>query len=106
MDLSLGLFKHLDQVSRQREKIKLEPYLSILESRRAFNLDKKSFVEKFAIQFFDIYFPGEGKELLNSERAKHLVGFSDEDDTYDRAKATIDWISNLIKVGWHLCSNI
>lgn len=79
--------------------------LSILESRRAFNVDKKSFVEKFAIEFFDIYFPGEGKELLNYERAKHLVGFDDEDAPYDRAKATIDWISDLIKVGWHLCSN-
>lgn len=76
--------------------------LAQLESRRAFNLDKKTFVEKFAIQFFDIYFPGEGQQLLNYERAKHLIGFSEEDDNYERSKATIDWISNLIKVGWHL----
>lgn len=76
--------------------------LAQLESRRAFNLDKKTFVEKFAIEFFNIYFPGEGKQLLNYESAKHLVGFSEEDDNYERSKATIDWISNLIKVGWHL----
>lgn len=76
--------------------------LAILESRRAFNLDKKTFVEKFAIEFFNIYFPDEGQQLLNYERAKHLIGFSEEDDNYERSKATIDWISDLIKVGWHL----
>ncbi|WP_236556844.1 type III-B CRISPR-associated protein Cas10/Cmr2 [Calothrix sp. PCC 7507] len=79
--------------------------LAQLESRRAFNLDKKTFTEKFAIQFFDIYFPKEGKELQNNERAKHIVGFSDDDNSYERSEATINWISNLIKVGWHLCSN-
>lgn len=78
--------------------------LAQLESRRAFNLDKKTFVEKFALEFFDIYFPGEGKKLLKYECAKHLVGFSDDDDSYERSKATVDWISNLIKVGWHLCN--
>lgn len=79
--------------------------LAQLQSRRAFYRDKKTFVEKFAIEFFDIYFPGEGKELLKYEKAKQLVGFSDEDEGYERSKATVDWISDLIKVGWHLCSN-
>ncbi|MEA5506386.1 type III-B CRISPR-associated protein Cas10/Cmr2 [Halotia wernerae UHCC 0503] len=76
--------------------------LAQLESRRAFNIDKKTYTEKFAIDFFDIYFPGEGKDLLNYERAKYLVGFSDEDDSNERAKATVEWINDLIKVGWHL----
>ncbi|MEH2378253.1 MAG: type III-B CRISPR-associated protein Cas10/Cmr2 [Nostoc sp.] len=79
--------------------------LAQLESRRAFNIDKNTFTEKFIIEFFDIYFPGEGKQFLNYESAKHIVGFSEEDESFDRAKTTIDWISNLIKVGWHLCSN-
>jgi CRISPR-associated protein Cmr2 len=79
--------------------------LAQLESRRAFNLDKKTFVEKFALEFFDLYFRGAGQELLNYERAKYLVGFSDEDENYERSQAITNWISNLIKVGWHLCSN-
>ena len=79
--------------------------LAQLESRRAFNIEKKTFDEKFALEFFDIYFPGEGKRLLNYNDAKPIIGFSDDDDAYNRAKAIIDWISDLIKVGWHLCSN-
>ncbi|MBD2440816.1 Cas10/Cmr2 second palm domain-containing protein [Nostoc sp. FACHB-110] len=79
--------------------------LAQLQSRRAFNTDKKNFSEKFAIEFFNIYFPDVGNELLNYDRAKYLVGFSDEDAPYERSKAKIEWISNLIKVGWHLCSN-
>ncbi|WP_017655702.1 Cas10/Cmr2 second palm domain-containing protein [Fortiea contorta] len=79
--------------------------LAQLQARRAFNSDKKTFDEKFVIQFFDIYFPGEGKELQNDENAKRIVGFSDEDDIFDKSKAKIEWINNLIKVGWHLCSN-
>ncbi|WGV24278.1 Cas10/Cmr2 second palm domain-containing protein [Halotia branconii] len=76
--------------------------LAQLQSRRAFNIDKKTFSEKFAIEFFNIYFPGEGEKLLNYEHAKYLVGFSDEDDSYERAEATVNWISDLIKIGWHL----
>lgn len=34
------------------------------------------------------------------------VGFSDDDEGFERAKATIDWISDMIHVGRHLCSNI
>ena len=80
--------------------------LAQLESRRAFNIGKNQLSEEFALNFFDIYFPGERQQLLNYERAKYIVGFSDEDDDADRTKAKIDWISDLIKVGWHLCSSI
>lgn len=80
--------------------------LAQLEYRRAFKIDKKTFDEKFACDFFDIYFPGEGKKLLDYKFAQCVVGFNDDDDRYERAKAIIDWISDLIKVGWHLCSDI
>ena len=85
--------------------------LAHLESRRTFNIDNKDdeyIVKKSAIEFFDIYFPGEGKKLLedkDNKLAKHLAGFGDKDDAMDRTKAIIDWITDLIQVGWHLCSN-
>ncbi|MEH2057051.1 MAG: type III-B CRISPR-associated protein Cas10/Cmr2 [Nostoc sp.] len=85
--------------------------LAHLESRRTFKIENKNeayTVQKSAIEFFDIYFPGEGKKLLedkNNKLVQHLVGFNENDDEIDRAKATIDWITDLIEVGWHLCSN-
>jgi CRISPR-associated protein Cmr2 len=80
--------------------------LAQLQSRRAFKIDKEKFDEKFAVEFLDIYFPGISHKLLNYQSAKHIVGFSDDNDNaYERAKATIDWMSNLINVGWHLCLN-
>ncbi|MDH6062922.1 Cas10/Cmr2 second palm domain-containing protein [Umezakia ovalisporum] len=87
--------------------------LAHLESRRTFKIENAKsayIIQKSALEFFDIYFPGEGKKLLNdkdNKLARHLAGFSDNDDAMemDRAKATIDWMSDLIQVGWHLCSN-
>ncbi|MCG6133964.1 MAG: CRISPR-associated protein Cmr2 [Nostoc sp. LLA-1] len=85
--------------------------LSHLESRRTFKIENTNeayTVQKSALEFFDIYFPGQGKKLLDDKDNKltrHLVGFSENDDAIDRARATIDWITDLIKVGWHLCSN-
>ncbi len=76
-----------------------------LQSRRAFQIDKKTFSVKFILDFLNIYFPGEGKKLTDTKLTKHLVGYSDDADAYERAQGTIDWISDLIKVGWHLCSN-
>lgn len=85
--------------------------LAHLESRRTFKIENKNeayTVQKSAIEFFDIYFPGEGNKLLedkNNKLVQYLVGFNENDDEIDRAKATIDWITDLIEVGWHLCSN-
>lgn len=73
-----------------------------LQARRAFNIDKNTSSNNFTLEFFDLYFPGEGKKLLDYEFAKHIVGYSEEEDT---RQPTIDWMSDLIKVGWHLCSN-
>lgn len=85
--------------------------LAHLESRRTFKIEnaKEAYiVQKSAIEFFDIYFPGQSKKLLedkDNKLASYLVGFSDNEDEIDRARATINWITDLIKVGWHLCLN-
>jgi CRISPR-associated protein Cmr2 len=72
------------------------------------NKDEAYIVEKSALEFFELYFPSEGKKLLedkNYEIAKKITGFSNNVDAIDRSKAIIDWITDLVKVGWHLCSN-
>lgn len=85
--------------------------LAYLESRRTFKIDHKDkayFIEKSALEFFDIYFPSEGKKLLEDKDyklAKHLTGFGDDVYGMERSKVIIDWITDLVKVGWHLCSN-
>ncbi|MHC5820309.1 MAG: Cas10/Cmr2 second palm domain-containing protein [Nostoc sp.] len=85
--------------------------LAHLESRRTFKIEnaKEAYiVQKSAVEFFDIYFPGQGKKLLedkDNKLASYLVGFSDNEDEIDRGRATINWITDLIKVGWHLCLN-
>ncbi|BAZ08558.1 hypothetical protein NIES4071_03630 [Calothrix sp. NIES-4071] len=79
--------------------------LSQLTARHAFKLDQDTFDTEFAIQFLNIYFPGIENELLNYEATQHLVGFSDDADAFERAQATMEWICNLIQVGWYLCSN-
>ncbi|MBD2440575.1 Cas10/Cmr2 second palm domain-containing protein [Nostoc sp. FACHB-110] len=83
--------------------------LAYLESRRTFKIDNRNAatsVQKSAIEFLDIYFPGEAKKFGDNNFVKHLVGFSESDNAEARATAVVDWISDLVKVGWHLCSNI
>ena len=94
--------------------------LAHLESRRAFNIENANeapIVKKTALEFFDLYFPSEGQKLITdvkdgknindpkNELAKKLAGFSDDSDEIDRSKAIVEWITDLVKVGWHLCSN-
>jgi CRISPR-associated protein Cmr2 len=94
--------------------------LAHLESRRAFNIENANeapIVKKTALEFFDLYFPDEGQKLITdvkdgknindpkNELAKKLAGFSDDSDEIDRSKAIVEWITDLVKVGWHLCSN-
>lgn len=79
--------------------------LAQLEARGAFNIDKRTFNKNFALDFFDIYFPGEGKRLGNYEFAKDVVGYTDENEENERVEKIIDWMRSLIKVGWQLCSN-
>lgn len=81
-----------------------------LGDRRAFDITHQSsyIAKKAAIEFFHIYFPREpekDKSLFDHKFIKHLVGFSEDDDEKERDRQIIDWITNLIKVGWHLCSN-
>jgi CRISPR-associated protein Cmr2 len=79
--------------------------LSQLSARHAFKLDRDTFDTEFAIQFLSIYFPEIENQLLDYDTTQHLVGFSDDADGFERAQATVEWICNLIQVGWHLCSN-
>jgi CRISPR-associated protein Cmr2 len=79
--------------------------LSQLTARHAFKLNQDTFDTEFAIQFLNIYFPGIENELLNYDATQHLVGFSDDANAFERAQVTVEWICNLINVGWHLCSN-
>ncbi|BAZ87401.1 Cas10/Cmr2 second palm domain-containing protein [Dolichospermum compactum] len=85
--------------------------LAHLESRRTFKIENKDeayIVEKSALEFFELYFPSEGKKILedkNYELAKKITGFGDNIDAMERSNLIIDWITDLVKVGWHLCSN-
>ena len=72
------------------------------------NKDEAYIVEKSALEFFELYFPSEGKKILedkNYELAKKITGFGDNIDAMERSNLIIDWITDLVKVGWHLCSN-
>ncbi len=77
--------------------------LAQLTARHAFKLDRETYDSEFAIKFLEIYFPGITKKF--DDTAIKLIGYSEEADGYERAQATVEWISNLIKVGWHLCSD-
>jgi len=55
------------------------------------------------LEFFDIYFPGY-KEILTKDE-KFIVGANDDTSSAQKALLMIDWIENLITIGWHLCSN-
>lgn len=80
--------------------------LAQLTARHTMKINQKSYDIEFAVEFLEIYFPGITKKLSNYETTRRLVGFGEEADGYESAKAKLEWISNLIKVGWHLCSNI
>lgn len=55
------------------------------------------------LEFWDIYFPSKKQEL--KEKEKYIVGVADNASQSQRAKAMIEWISDLITVGWYLCSD-
>jgi CRISPR-associated protein Cmr2 len=107
----LGILTKYKDREKQSNWSHIYQDLAHLESRRTFKIDHKDkaySVEKSALEFFDIYFPGEGQKLLDDKDyklAKHLTGFGDNVYGMERSKAIIDWITNLVEVGWHLCSN-
>ncbi|WP_016953593.1 type III-B CRISPR-associated protein Cas10/Cmr2 [Anabaena sp. PCC 7108] len=81
------------------------------ENRRRQEIDKDNTAKQSKIidyrrdflEFFDIYFPGY-KDILKSHE-KLLVGASDDASSAQKALLMIDWIEDLITIGWHLCSN-
>jgi len=80
--------------------------LAQLTARHTMKINQKSYDIEFAVEFLEIYFPGITKKLSDYDKTQRLVGFGEEADGYEIAKTKLEWISNLIKVGWHLCSNI
>ncbi|MBD2603382.1 CRISPR-associated protein Cmr2 [Scytonema hofmannii FACHB-248] len=80
--------------------------LAQLTARHAFQIDRETYNIEFAVKFLEIYFPKIANTLLNDQITQNIVGFGEEANGYERAQATVEWIINLIKVGWHLCSNI
>lgn len=81
------------------------------ENRRRREIDKENTAKQSKIldhrrdflEFFDIYFPGY-KDILKTQE-KLLVGASDDASSAEKALLMIDWIEDLITIGWHLCAN-
>ncbi|KYC38642.1 CRISPR-associated protein Cmr2 [Scytonema hofmannii PCC 7110] len=63
----------------------------IIQNRRAF------------ISFLEIYFPNWSQVLQQNEIL--IVGAKDGTDSYIVAQMMINWIEDLITIGWYLCSN-
>ena len=116
----LGILKKYQDRDKNSNWSHIYQDLAYLESRRVFDIEnaKEAYnVKQTALNFFDLYFPGEGQKLIidikdgktindqKNELAKKLAGFSDDSNEIDRSKAIVDWITDLVKVGWHLCSN-
>jgi CRISPR-associated protein Cmr2 len=107
----LGIFTKYKDRDKQSNWSHIYQDLAHLESRRVFDIESANeayIVKQTALEFFDLYFPGEGQKLINDTRnelAKKLVGFSDDSSALEKSKAIVDWITDLVKVGWHLCSN-
>ncbi|MBD2501987.1 Cas10/Cmr2 second palm domain-containing protein [Anabaena azotica] len=72
--------------------------LAQLKARHAIdlNIDEDSIDDRLALALFNIYFNDQQK-LSND--AKHIVG-------KDSPKQIIQWINDLINVGWQLCTDI
>ncbi|MBD2568858.1 Cas10/Cmr2 second palm domain-containing protein [Anabaena lutea] len=58
---------------------------------------------RYFLEFFGIYFPSY-QEILKTHE-KFLVGASDDASSAQKALLMIDWIENLITIGWYLCAN-
>jgi CRISPR-associated protein Cmr2 len=107
----LGIFTKYKDRDKQSNWSHIYQDLAHLESRRVFDIENANeayIVKQTALEFFDLYFTGEGQALINDTRnelAKKLVGFSDDSNAMEKSKAIVDWITDLVKVGWHLCSN-
>ncbi len=80
--------------------------LAQLTARHAFKIDRETYELKFLFNFLELYFPGIKTKLLDNIINQNIFDSAQQMDGYERAQATVKWISDLIKVGWNLCSNI
>jgi CRISPR-associated protein Cmr2 len=68
-----------------------------LKARHAIQLDKSdSKHKKIAIALFDLYFDQAGTEFETKRLWHHLTGDNSPE-------SIVNWINDLIEVGWHLC---
>ncbi|AGY60299.1 Cas10/Cmr2 second palm domain-containing protein [Gloeobacter kilaueensis] len=93
-------WEYLKTLMERRNQVdwtRLYKDLAELQARHAFEENHESADPRVALALFDIYFPRQG-EYLNAHRTLvHKDKFS--------GQAINSWISDLIRVGWHLCSN-
>lgn len=62
-----------------------------------FTLDEKQIDERVALALFNLYFSEQEAYIMESENRLKIVG------SKDSSKKIVDWINNLIEVGWQLC---
>ncbi len=76
-----------------------------LKARHAIRLketEKLKVDNSLAIKFFDYYFDDAGKKIRENpqdKRWKYIAGDN-------KSLAVVQWIDDLVQVGWQLCSNI
>ncbi|MEB3217385.1 MAG: type III-B CRISPR-associated protein Cas10/Cmr2 [Nostocales cyanobacterium 94392] len=91
-------------------QLKARHAFGLAENRRRKNVDADTVNQSKIIdnrrdflKFFDIYFP-DWEEILKKNE-KWIVGASNDASSTKRASLMIDWIEDLITIGWYLCSN-
>ncbi|KAF3887641.1 MULTISPECIES: Cas10/Cmr2 second palm domain-containing protein [Nostocales] len=91
-------------------QLKARHAFGLTENRHRKNIDSHTAIQskildnrRNFLKFFDIYFPGFGEILIAHETL--LVGASDDVSSAQKASLMINWIEDLITIGWHLCSN-
>ncbi len=91
-------------------QLKARHAFGLAENRRRKNVDANTVNQSKIIdnrrdflKFFDIYFPDWEEVLIKHE--KWIVGASNDASSTKRASLMVDWIEDLITIGWYLCSN-
>ncbi|GAA6622216.1 Cas10/Cmr2 second palm domain-containing protein [Scytonema sp. NUACC26] len=97
-DLAQLKARHAFGLAENRRSSDIESQASDNKNRNVIIQNRRAF-----INFLEIYFPNWSQILQQNE--KSIVGAKDDTDTYISAQMMIDWIENLITIGWYLCSN-
>jgi CRISPR-associated protein Cmr2 len=91
-------------------QLKSRHAFGLAENRRLRNLDSQTFngqqiIDNLSaiLDFFELYFPSYKDKLKKDE--KYIVGANNDASLSKKAQEMIDWIEDLITVGWYLCSH-